>query len=107
GDPNVYATFGYLAETERAALPEVVVETVPGITAMQALAAASGRPLVEGREPLTPLPLARRADLAPLRADPDGGGTIGVDEGGQPGAPGRAAVRPRRRRDRGLRRADA
>lgn len=59
GDPNVYATFGYLAETVRGIVPEVVVETVPGITAMQALAAAAGRPLVEGGEALILLPLAR------------------------------------------------
>ena len=83
GDPNVYATFGYLAETVRAALPEVVVETVPGITAMQALAAASGRPLVEGSEPLTLLPLARGVDLAPLRAALAGDGTVVVYKGGR------------------------
>ena len=59
GDPNVYATFGYLAETVRGLAPEVVVETVPGITAMQALAAAAGRPLVEGGEELILLPMAR------------------------------------------------
>jgi precorrin-2/cobalt-factor-2 C20-methyltransferase len=53
GDPNLYSTFGYLAQTVRGLLPGVVVETVPGITAMQALAAASGVPLAEGRERLT------------------------------------------------------
>lgn len=59
GDPNVYATFGYLAETVRGLVPDVVIETVPGITAMQALAAAAGRPLVEGGEALILLPLTR------------------------------------------------
>jgi precorrin-2/cobalt-factor-2 C20-methyltransferase len=58
GDPNVYATFGYLAQTVRGFVPDVVIETVPGITAMQALAAAAGRPLVEGGEALILLPLA-------------------------------------------------
>jgi precorrin-2/cobalt-factor-2 C20-methyltransferase len=53
GDPNLYSTFGYLAQTVRGLLPEVVVETVPGITAMQALASASGVALAEGRERLT------------------------------------------------------
>jgi precorrin-2/cobalt-factor-2 C20-methyltransferase len=62
GDPNVYSTFGYLAHAVRALVPGVAIETVPGITAMQALAAASGTVLVEGHEPLTLLPL------------PDGGG---------------------------------
>src|SRR3712207_1934055 len=58
GDPNVYSTFTYLAQTVTALLPGVVVETVPGITAMQVLAAAAGTPLVEGSERLTLLPLA-------------------------------------------------
>ncbi|HCT80405.1 MAG TPA: precorrin-2 C(20)-methyltransferase [Micromonosporaceae bacterium] len=61
GDPNVYSTFSYLAETVRALVPDVAIETVPGITAMQALAAAAGVPLVEGTEPLVLLPLARGA----------------------------------------------
>lgn len=72
GDPNVYSTFGYLAATVRALLPGVTVQSVPGITAMQALAAASGVPLVEGNEPLTLLPLARGVDPrlpAALRGD--------------------------------------
>ncbi|MFG3417296.1 precorrin-2 C(20)-methyltransferase [Micromonospora sp. NPDC049460] len=56
GDPNVYSTFGYLAQTVRARRPAVEVRTVPGITAMQDLAARSGVPLCEGREPLTLLP---------------------------------------------------
>lgn len=57
GDPAVYSTFGYLAQTVAAALPEVTVVTVPGITAMQAAASAAGVSLVEGRETLTLLPL--------------------------------------------------
>ncbi|MEV4482589.1 precorrin-2 C(20)-methyltransferase [Micromonospora coxensis] len=56
GDPNVYSTFGYLAQSVRALRPAVEVRTVPGITAMQELAARSGVPLCEGREPLTLLP---------------------------------------------------
>ncbi|MFG1953546.1 precorrin-2 C(20)-methyltransferase [Micromonospora sp. NPDC048830] len=56
GDPNVYSTFGYLAQGVRALRPAVEVGTVPGITAMQDLAARSGTVLCEGREPLTLLP---------------------------------------------------
>ncbi|MET8309344.1 precorrin-2 C(20)-methyltransferase [Micromonospora sp. NPDC005173] len=56
GDPNVYSTFGYLAQSVRALRPAVRVATVPGVTAMQELAAHSGTPLCEGREPLTLLP---------------------------------------------------
>jgi precorrin-2/cobalt-factor-2 C20-methyltransferase len=62
GDPNLYSTFGYLAQTVRDLVPEVVVETVPGITAMQALASAAGVPLAEGRERLTLLPATAGLD---------------------------------------------
>jgi precorrin-2/cobalt-factor-2 C20-methyltransferase len=81
GDPNVYSTFGYLAREVRSAVPEVEVETVPGITAMQALAAASGTVLVEGREPLTLLPLPSEVgDLAAALAT---GATVVVYKGGR------------------------
>lgn len=63
GDPNVYSTFTYLAHTVRALVPDVVIETVPGITAMQALAASSGTVLVEGTEALVLLPLTAGLDL--------------------------------------------
>lgn len=56
GDPNVYSTFTYLAQTVRTLLPDVVIETIPGITAMQDLAARSGTVLVEGTERLALLP---------------------------------------------------
>ena len=57
GDPNVYSTFTYLADAVRERLPDVEVETVPGITAMQDLAARSGTVLCEGTESLALLPL--------------------------------------------------
>ncbi|MFL6138126.1 MAG: precorrin-2 C(20)-methyltransferase [Frankiaceae bacterium] len=62
GDPNVYSTFSYLAQTVLALLPEVEVETVPGITAMQDLAARSGTVLVEGTESLALLPFTAGED---------------------------------------------
>ncbi len=57
GDPNVYSTFTYLADAVRERVPDVVVETVPGITALQDLAARSGTVLCEGTESLALLPL--------------------------------------------------
>ncbi|MFJ8363940.1 precorrin-2 C(20)-methyltransferase [Streptomyces sp. NPDC093984] len=57
GDPNVYSTFTYLAQTVQELVPGTVVETVPGITAMQDLAARSGAVLTEGTEPLTLVPV--------------------------------------------------
>lgn len=59
GDPSVYSTFSYLASSVREQLPEVNVEVIPGITAMQALAAASRTPLVEGDEVLALVPMKK------------------------------------------------
>jgi precorrin-2/cobalt-factor-2 C20-methyltransferase len=81
GDPNIYSTFGYLAQTVRDLVPEVVVETVPGITAMQALSAASGTCLVEGAEPLVLLPLAQ--GVAPLKEALSSRATVVAYKGGR------------------------
>lgn len=62
GDPNLYATFGYLAAAVRERLPDLAVRTVPGITAAQDLAARSGTVLAEGDETLALLPLTAGAD---------------------------------------------
>ena len=81
GDPNVYSTFSYLAQTVVALLPDVEIETVPGITAMQYLAAKSGTSLVEGVEPLTLMPLT--AGLDRLRDALQAGGTVVAYKGGR------------------------
>jgi precorrin-2/cobalt-factor-2 C20-methyltransferase len=57
GDPNVYSTFTYLADAVLERVPGVEITTVPGITAMQDLAARSGTVLCEGTESLALLPL--------------------------------------------------
>ena len=56
GDPNVYSTFGYLAATVRELRPGTVTSTIPGVTAMQCLAAVSDTVLCEGAEPLVLFP---------------------------------------------------
>jgi precorrin-2/cobalt-factor-2 C20-methyltransferase len=56
GDPNLYSTFSYLVQAIRETLSEVEVQTVPGITAMQDLAARGGAVLLEGDERLALLP---------------------------------------------------
>lgn len=81
GDPNIYSTFSYLAQTVAGLLPDVTVETVPGITAMQYLAAKSGTSLVEGVEPLTLMPLT--AGLDELRRALEAGGTVVAYKGGR------------------------
>ena len=65
GDPNIYSTFTYLAATVTERVPGVRITTVPGITAMQDLAARSGTVLCEGRETLALLPLT--AGMAAFR----------------------------------------
>jgi precorrin-2/cobalt-factor-2 C20-methyltransferase len=57
GDPNVYSTFTALAAAVRARVDGVVVETVPGIMALQDLAARSGTVLAHGAETVALLPL--------------------------------------------------
>ncbi|MFD3933089.1 precorrin-2 C(20)-methyltransferase [Streptomyces sp. NPDC058614] len=74
GDPNVYSTFTYLAQTIAELVPGTVVETVPGITAMQDLAARSGAVLTEGTEPLTLVPVT--AGAAVLKDALNGPGTV-------------------------------
>ncbi|MDN3021162.1 precorrin-2 C(20)-methyltransferase [Streptomyces sp. S.PB5] len=74
GDPNVYSTFTYLAQTIAELVPGTVVETVPGITAMQDLAARSGAVLTEGTEPLTLVPVT--AGAATLKDALAGPGTV-------------------------------
>jgi precorrin-2/cobalt-factor-2 C20-methyltransferase len=79
GDPNVYSTFHYLAQTVRTLRPDVVTETVPGITAMQDLAARAGTALCEGREPLTLIPLT--AGVAAFDTALAGPGTVAAYKG--------------------------
>ena len=74
GDPNVYSTFTYLAQTIGEVVPGTAVETVPGITAMQDLAARSGAVLTEGTEPLTLVPVT--AGAAVLKDALEGPGTV-------------------------------
>ncbi|WP_127354394.1 precorrin-2 C(20)-methyltransferase [Actinacidiphila soli] len=74
GDPNVYSTFTYLAQTVDGLVDGLTVETVPGITAMQDLAARSGAVLTEGTEPLTLVPVT--AGSAVLREALEGPGTV-------------------------------
>ncbi|MFF5260441.1 precorrin-2 C(20)-methyltransferase [Actinomadura viridis] len=74
GDPNVYSTFTYLAQTVRELRPETEVATVPGITAMQDLASRSGTVLAEGAESLSLVPLT--GGVEPFRAALETGDTV-------------------------------
>jgi precorrin-2/cobalt-factor-2 C20-methyltransferase len=80
GDPNLYSTFTYLAQTVRKYIPEVEINTVPGITAMQDLASRSGTVLVVGDERLALLPFT--AGKAALQSALDGFETVVCYKGG-------------------------
>jgi len=80
GDPNVYSTFTYLARAVREIEPDVEVETVPGITALQDLASRSGTVLLEGDERLALLPFT--AGEEPLREALAGFETVVCYKGG-------------------------
>jgi precorrin-2/cobalt-factor-2 C20-methyltransferase len=62
GDPSVYSTFSYLAQTVSALRPNAQVQVVPGVTAMQDLAARSVTPLCEGTESLALFPMTAGLD---------------------------------------------
>jgi precorrin-2/cobalt-factor-2 C20-methyltransferase len=86
GDPNLYSTFTYLGHTVAAAEPRIRIRTVPGITAMQDLAARTGVPLAEGQEPLTLVPVAGSESdraLDTMSAALAGPGTVVVYKGGR------------------------
>ncbi len=63
GDPNLYSTFSYLVQAIRENTPEVKVQTVPGITAMQDLASRSGTVLALKDERLALLPFTAGEDV--------------------------------------------
>ena len=55
GDASVFSTFSYLCDLVSRRV-DVTIEVIPGITAMQAIAATSRTPLVEGQEILSLVP---------------------------------------------------
>ena len=93
GDPNLYSTFSYLAQTVRDLVPEVTVETVAGITAMQDLASRAGISLAEGTEPVTLVPL--NGGVSALDQALAGGGTVVGYKVGAAASPAPAVLRDR------------
>ncbi|MCL4516045.1 MAG: precorrin-2 C(20)-methyltransferase [Firmicutes bacterium] len=56
GDPGLYSTYAYLVEKLRVLHPEVEIETIPGVAAFLACAAARNTPLAQGQEKLAVVP---------------------------------------------------
>lgn len=80
GDPSVYSTFAYLAAEVSARVDGLEVEVVPGITAMQTLAARAGTSLVEGHEVLVLVPATAGADV--LRRAAEAADTVVIYKAG-------------------------
>ena len=95
GDPNLYSTFSYLAQTVRELVPDVTVETVAGITAMQDLASRAGLSLAEGTEPVMLVPL--NGGVAALDQALARGGTVVGYKVGAAASPAPGLGRRRRR----------
>jgi len=67
GDPFIYSTFMHLYTVLRERHPEIPVEVIPGVSSVNASAAAAGLPLVDGAERLAVLPATYEGeDLAHL-----------------------------------------
>jgi precorrin-2/cobalt-factor-2 C20-methyltransferase len=56
GDASTFATFGHLARVVRELVPEVEVETIPGVSSFAAAAASTGTTLAEEDETLAVIP---------------------------------------------------
>jgi len=93
GDPNLYSTFSYLAQTVRELVPDLTVQTVAGITAMQDLASRAGLSLAEGTEPVTLVPL--NGGVAALDQALARGGTVVGYKVGAAASPAPATLRDR------------
>jgi precorrin-2/cobalt-factor-2 C20-methyltransferase len=81
GDPALYSTFAYVVHTVRALAPGVAVRTVPGITAMQELAARTGAMLAEGTDGLALVPWTAGEER--VRAALDSFETVVIYKGGR------------------------
>lgn len=58
GDPMFYSTYAYILHRLKKHYPDIVVETVPGVTAFSACASFLNEPLTEGDEKLAVIPAA-------------------------------------------------
>jgi precorrin-2/cobalt-factor-2 C20-methyltransferase len=76
GDPLLYSTYIYLVRALRKIMPGAPVATVPGIMAINSVAALANFPLGEGKEPVTIIPTAD--DLAQARRAIETGGTVAL-----------------------------
>ncbi len=65
GDPSLYSTYAYILAKVREIVPDVVSETVPGVSSISLAAARAGVDLGLGGERLAVMPMGR--DMEPVR----------------------------------------
>jgi len=65
GDPSLYSTYAYILAKVRERIPDVVSETVPGVSSVSLAAARAGVDLGLGGERLAVMPMGR--DMEPVR----------------------------------------
>lgn len=58
GDASIYSTFGYLARTVRALQTDVIIDTIPGVSAYHAASARLGEPLADTDDTVAIIPAA-------------------------------------------------
>ena len=75
GDAMTYSTFGYVLDIIRAAIPDLTLEIVPGVTSFAALAARAETVLAENTQELRVIP-SFRSDMAERLDFPRGSTTI-------------------------------
>ncbi|MCR5169898.1 MAG: precorrin-2 C(20)-methyltransferase [Desulfovibrio sp.] len=75
GDTLTYSTYGYMLKILRQTLPDLEVETVPGVTSFATLAARADAVLVENTEDLRVVP-AFKASMAESIEFPKGSSTV-------------------------------
>ncbi|KUG05467.1 cobalt-precorrin-2 c20-methyltransferase [hydrocarbon metagenome] len=67
GDPGLYSTFSYLARNIQEIDPDVVMEIIPGVSAVNSISAWLKEPLAEGEEKLIIMPaLGEKEQIAPF-----------------------------------------
>jgi precorrin-2/cobalt-factor-2 C20-methyltransferase len=74
GDALLYSTYIYLLRALKERMPALEVVTVPGVTSYSGVAALTGFPLGEGKEPVTIIPTAD--DLTAVWQALQTGGTV-------------------------------
>ena len=63
GDPTIYSTFYYLYEKLTQSMPDLRITVIPGISSINASAAAAGIPLILAEEKIAVLPATYEDDI--------------------------------------------